>query len=145
MEAMLRDGTPDDLYAEAICVVTAPEMFGCCNSMPIGKLSERQMRAISEYIDVSYGRSITISDLTKVVGLGRFHFARLLKNATGRSPYQFVTAIRMDRAATMLATSQLSVEAIASTVGFNSASQFGRAFRKIVGQSPQVFRRSSYG
>jgi hypothetical protein len=43
-------------------MVAALEMFECRNSTPIGKLSERQMRTVSKYIEVSYGRSITISD-----------------------------------------------------------------------------------
>lgn len=54
----------------------------------------------------------------------------------------FVQSVRMTRAANLLVTTDLSVNAIAREVGYHHSSNFARVFRKTYNKMPLVFRRS---
>ena len=140
LQTLLADGVSDDLYAEALCMTAALELMQHRSEAPSRRLSEKQMKLILDYLEVNHGRSLNISELAQLTGLSWFHFARMFKTTTGRSPYQFVTEDRINRATKLLVAGRMPIEVVASTVGFNSASQFGRAFRKVVGETPRAFR-----
>jgi AraC family transcriptional regulator len=67
---------------------------------------------------------------------------RAFKKATGLSPYAYVTAKRIDRAREFLDARELTVEQIATLVGFPTSAQFRRAFRTRVGCSASQYRRT---
>jgi AraC family transcriptional regulator len=108
---------------------------------PAGRLSQRQIDAVLAQIDANLATNIGVSDLARTVDLSRFHFARAFKCTTGQSPYGFILSQRIERALLLLRTGNAPVEEVARAVGFSSASQFGRAFRKSVGEAPQAYRR----
>ncbi|MBX9468276.1 MAG: helix-turn-helix transcriptional regulator [Rhizobium sp.] len=60
---------------------------------------------------------------------------------SGKTPVQYVTLRRIERAQRMLAETRLPVAAIAKACGFSGASQFGRTFRSVVGTTPLAYRR----
>lgn len=61
----------------------------------------------------------------------------------GTSWHRYLRAVRMQRAAVMLANSSLSISAIGQRVGYSARPQFVRAFEKHCGISPQAFREAS--
>jgi transcriptional regulator GlxA family with amidase domain len=73
-------------------------------------------------------------------GLPERSFIRRFTKATGRTPLDYVQALRLEGAKQLLETSDLSVEAIAEEVGYQDTSFFGRLFRRKVGLTPQQYR-----
>lgn len=69
-------------------------------------------------------------------------FARKFKDETGQSPYQWVLHRRVQRAEEYLERTDLSVELIASRVGFASGGALRQHFTRIRGVPPQSYRRS---
>jgi transcriptional regulator GlxA family with amidase domain len=67
-------------------------------------------------------------------------FKRRFTMATGMSPLEYVHALRLEEAKQMLATGDLSVEAIAQEVGYQDAAFFGRLFRRKVAMTPAQYR-----
>jgi AraC family transcriptional regulator len=122
-------------------MVAALEITKWAGQIPAGRLSQRQIDTVLAQIDANLATNIGVSDLARAVGLSRFHFARAFKNTTGKSPYSFIVSQRIQRAVRMLQMGNAPVEEVARAVGFSSASQFGRAFRKMVGEAPQAYRR----
>jgi AraC family transcriptional regulator len=141
MQETLASGAPDDLYAEIICMMAAVEITKWGGQIPAGRLSQRQIDTVLAQIDANLVANIRVSDLARSIDLSRFHFARAFKNTIGQSPYNFIVSRRIERAVRMLQVGSAPVEEVARAVGFSSASQFGRAFRKAVGEAPQAFRR----
>lgn len=59
------------------------------------------------------------------------------------SPLDYVHTLRLEEAKQMLETKDLPVEAIASEVGYEDSSFFGRLFHRKVGITPAQYRRRS--
>ena len=69
------------------------------------------------------------------------HFQHLFKKDTGEGFKTFVRALRMTKARKMLADRTLQVKEVAAAVGYNSASDFTRDFKKCFGSPPSRSRR----
>ncbi len=105
-------------------------------------LSSVQMNRIRAYITEHMDKSITINMLADVVGLSMWHFLRRFAATEGISPHVFLTRVRLQRARTLLAESEMSIVEIALEVGM-SHSHFSRTFMTNFGHSPTEFRRQS--
>ena len=69
------------------------------------------------------------------------HARRLFARSTGKTPLQYLTAMRIDAARQMLAAGGLSVKEVAQRVGLPDAFYFSRLFRKTAGISPTEYAR----
>jgi AraC-like DNA-binding protein len=94
-----------------------------------------------QYLTLQYTKSISIEHMSTMLGYHRTHFCKLFKQTTGFSPMQYLLKIRMRRAELLLATS-MTIDQIASSVGFSDALYFSRKFRKWSGQSPSEYRKT---
>lgn len=142
LQALLRDDAADDLHAESLCLLSAVEVFGVLAD-PGGRLSDRQVALVREYVEAHLHASISLAEMATVANLSRFHFSRAFKLATGQSPTAYVRARRIERSKLLLADGKLPMDAVAAAVGFNGAAQFRRVFRDVVGMPPQKFRTTS--
>jgi AraC family transcriptional regulator len=131
------------LQAEGLCLIAALEVFGIVSSPDTGRLSERQMSQVRSFVDEHMDQPISLSDMAQAAGLSRFHFSRAFKATTGESPYRFVATLRVEAASRILRASDLPLETVAASVGFNSTVQLRRAFQDRMGMSPQAFQRQS--
>ena len=97
---------------------------------------------VTQYIDGNLRRALRLAELSSVVHMSPFHFARLFKERTSVSPHRYVIRRRIDHAMTLLTAGGPSVESIARTVGFRSAAHFTTTFRRVVGVTPSEYRRA---
>jgi AraC family transcriptional activator of mtrCDE len=84
----------------------------------------------------------TLDLLADSAAMSRSTFAAAFSEAHGRSPMVYLREVRMRRAAALLGGTDLTVDQIASRVGYSSRSQFSRAFSSQFGESPTASRRS---
>ncbi len=77
-----------------------------------------------------------ISDLAERLGVSREHLSRVFKEQTGVSPLEFAERERMRLAAQTLRGGRTTCKEMASRLGYESASSFARAFKRIYGRSP---------
>ncbi|MFT4032563.1 MAG: two-component regulator propeller domain-containing protein [Siphonobacter sp.] len=77
--------------------------------------------------------------LAEQLSLSRTQLFRKIKALTNQSVHEFVTTIRLNKAATFLLESQLTVAEIAFLVGYADSTIFGRNFQKQFGQTPKKF------
>lgn len=85
-------------------------------------------------------RHHSLESLAEEALMSRSAFAQDFAARFGRTPMSFVRDVRMRRGAELLRATGLSVDAVASRVGFSSRSHFSRAFREYFGRSPARFR-----
>lgn len=142
LQALVQSPDPDDLQAESLCLLAAIEVLNVIIGSENGRLSERQFRRVFDFIAEHLHENFGVTELADVAGLTRFHFSRAFKNVTGRSPYSYVLAYRVEQSIPLLEDPRLSLEAVARAVGFHSVVQFSRAFRELKGLSPAAYRRS---
>ncbi|UTW55904.1 AraC family transcriptional regulator [Kordiimonas sp. SCSIO 12610] len=85
----------------------------------------------------------TVEDLAKSAGMSRTAFAEQFSKLTGLTPMQYVTVWRIQKAQRMLIENDVSVEWVASQVGYESVAAFSRVFKKIAGEGPGAYRRNN--
>jgi AraC-like DNA-binding protein len=82
----------------------------------------------------------TLAALAEIAGMSRSVFAERFAGALDVPPMEFLTRFRLDRAAGLLARSELPVKTVAARVGYRSRSSFTRAFTLRHGVGPAEFR-----
>jgi len=95
--------------------------------------------AVLEYVRGHLSEPLTVADLAEQVSLSPSAFAHLFREVTGRSPYQFVKEIRLDKARELLIDGQLTVARVAQAVGYASVSHFISEFRGRFGVTPRTY------
>jgi AraC-like DNA-binding protein len=86
-------------------------------------------------------RPWTVAVLARTVSMSRSAFAERFRELVGETPLDHLTQWRMVRAANMLlANRPMKLAAIASAVGYESESSFGKVFSRIMGISPGRYR-----
>jgi transcriptional regulator GlxA family with amidase domain len=66
---------------------------------------------------------------------------RRFRGSVGRTPVQYLQAVRIERAKRLLATGGESADEIAAMVGYADATAFFKAFRELTGLTPGEYRR----
>lgn len=98
-----------------------------------------------EYINENYMNKLTIDSLCAMCHLSATHFRRLFISIMGTSPLAFINQTRIERACTLLKTTELPILEIAAEVGFTSLSSFNRAFTSSMKLSPRAYRNADPG
>lgn len=93
-----------------------------------------------EYLANNYMKHIDMNKLASSLGVTYRHLSRIYKQETGLTITKDLNGIRIDHAKTMLENSDLSVNEIASNVGFSSASYFCKVFYEHVFLSPTQYK-----
>jgi AraC-like DNA-binding protein len=85
--------------------------------------------------------TFTVAELAELAGMSRTVFAARFVEALAKPPFEFLTRLRLERAAQLLTTTELPVKSVAAQVGYASRSSFTRAFLATYGAAPKTFRR----
>lgn len=93
------------------------------------------------YIREHLQEEIRVKDLADCAALSEFHFSRWFKSRTGASPYEYITAMRVNEAKVCLKATDRPLAVVAGECGFASEGNFNRAFRRHTGVTPGAFRR----
>lgn len=70
------------------------------------------------------------------------HLFRLFKSLVDKSPMQFLADLRIQHACELLKSTNLSIEQVAQCVGYQDGTSFSHRFRKSLGLSPGIWKRS---
>jgi len=87
--------------------------------------------------------AFTLPELAEIAGMSRSVFAAGFAETLKQPPIEFLKTLRLARAATLLAESELPIKAIAASVGYESRSSFTRAFVAYHGAAPAAFRAAA--
>jgi AraC-like DNA-binding protein len=88
-----------------------------------------------------FAQDIGLQSLADTLGLSRFHFCAAFRMATGYTPYEWLTRVRMEMARKLLADPAMRITEVALSVGYHTPSAFAASFRRHVGVAPSDFRR----
>ena len=101
-------------------------------------VQDMRLRQLVELIDSKpHGN---IKDWAGMLRLSKSHLQRLFKQATGLALGQLLVEKRLQRAANLLTSTNLSVKEIACAVGYEHGSSFTRAFERRFERAPRQYR-----
>lgn len=101
-----------------------------------------KIKPVLEYIDTHFSETISLEDLAKIAGMNPKYFCRVFYSLTHYTPMNYVNFYRIEQAAYMLDTTDLSVTAIGMECGFWESSHFTKVFRKHKGTTPKKYRQN---
>ena len=110
-----------------------------------GGLPAWQARRVSAHVEGNIAARIHIKQLARLVGLSASHFCRAFKCSFGASPRDYVLRRRIEVAQALMLTTPAPLSAIAVSCGMCDQQHFTRSFRRIVGESPSMWRRARQG
>jgi AraC-like DNA-binding protein len=106
-------------------------------------LAHPQMAEALRLMHTEPGRAWTVPELARAVSMSRSAFAGRFRELVGATPLDHLTQWRMVRAAGMIREGHpLKLAALASAVGYESESAFGKVFRRVMGVSPGKYRHA---
>ena len=108
-------------------------------------LADQRMRAAIGAMHAEPGRKWTLAALAKVAGMSRSSFAVRFKDTVGEPAMDYLTRWRMMLASDRLANGATPIALVAPTVGYESESAFGAAFKRVMGCSPRQFAKAAAG
>ncbi|MBD1840044.1 helix-turn-helix transcriptional regulator [Coleofasciculus sp. FACHB-64] len=139
------DGLSDRLYAESMANALAVHLLRHYSTRRreirsySGRLPSHKLQQAIDYIQAHLAEDVSLEAIATELGMSQYYFARLFKQSTGYSPYQYVIKRRIERAQELMMQEQQSIVNVALQVGFTSQSQFGRHFKRLTGVTPKRF------
>jgi len=91
------------------------------------------------YMDSNYHEAIDLHAIADQAYFSRYHFIRLFSKIYGKTPHQYLTGVRMDKAQLLLQT-DMPVQQVCFAVGFDSLGSFTSLFKRHVGVNPAQYR-----
>jgi xylan 1,4-beta-xylosidase len=111
---------------------------------PVSRQSSRavmQLREAMNYINENLNRKLTLKEIADKAYLTETYFSSLFKKYNGISPWDYVMIKRVEVAIEMLKTTSLTKLEIAERCGFESSSNFYKAFAKVTGKTPSEYTK----
>ncbi|MBX5461301.1 MAG: helix-turn-helix transcriptional regulator [Steroidobacteraceae bacterium] len=96
---------------------------------------------MAAHIEANLASTIRLSDLAKLVKLSHSHFCRAFKESFGQPAHAYVMRRRVELAQGLMLTTSEPLSRIAATCGMADQAHFCKLFRRLVGETPNVWRR----
>jgi transcriptional regulator GlxA family with amidase domain len=106
-----------------------------------GGLATWQVRRLNLFIEARLEQPIRLKELSEISKLSIAYFSRAFKQTFGKTPHFHVMQRRLDRAETLMLTTDLLLGDIAARCGFADQAHLSRHFRRQYAKSPAAWRR----
>jgi len=121
--------------------LSSPKLGALPARAPANPLRPAVMRRVEEFVQADLAGEISLESLASVACMSVDHFLRSFRAASGVTPYQYVLALRLRKAAVMLKAGKAPIGAIALQCGFGNPSHFSVKFHAHFGVSPSRYRQ----
>jgi len=99
------------------------------------------IKSIIEYTELNFQQDINIKVLASQFYVNADYLGRLFKSEVGLTYTNYLNKIRLEKAKYLLLNSHMKISDISKQVGYTNTNYFFTIFKKIIGTSPQDFRR----
>jgi AraC family transcriptional regulator len=105
-------------------------------------LDPRRLERVKDFLSSGVESELSLDDIAERACLSRHHFVRAFKLSTEKTPYRYLSDLRIERAKVLLMQAD-SVDEIAGRLQFANSANFARAFRRSTGVSPTDYRATA--
>ncbi len=114
------------------------------NSNSANGESPDYIKEISRYIKHNYTEEINLDNLSAEFNISKFHLQRTFKEKIGMSPSKYLLNIRINRAKSLLRSTNMSINEISENIGIES-NYFIQLFKNSEGMTPKQYRNNWCG
>lgn len=108
-------------------------------------ITDPRLARVLEMMSARMAEPLTLDELAAEGGISKFHFVRVFRRRTGRTPHAMLQALRLDAARRMLASGDLPVAVVACRCGFGTGQRLTTAFTRRFGLPPTRWRAAHRG
>ena len=117
------------------------EFSKCCHShYSKNKTGIKYLSLATDYIEKNYSKKISVDDIAINSGVSKFYLQKLFREYKNTSINTFLNNYRIEKCKTLLSTTDLSINEIATMTGFMNRQTLLYTFKNTVGISPQKYR-----
>lgn len=98
------------------------------------------IKKVIDYMNENYINGISCTELSKLINTGKFNFIRTFKSKIGKTPYEYLLDLKIEKAKKMIKTNAYTITEISLMCGFSSHSHFTSTFKKRTGISPTEYK-----
>ena len=102
-----------------------------------------RLRPVMDYIREHYSEKIYIETLADMVTLSPDYFTKMFKDSIGKTPIDYINAMRINDSLHMLALTDTPVADISDRLGFSGPNYFHKIFKSYMDTSPLAYRKSA--
>lgn len=130
--------SPVGMYAAAYTMVDEIARDYEKKGMKLGKFSKNigEIEKTIAYMTEHYDEHITVEELAQMTYISASHYYKVFNGVTGRSPMDYLTDVRVEKARELLVMTNFSIADIAAKCGFESPAYFSYVYRKNKGYPP---------
>lgn len=143
LNALEEMDTRDRKYIDAAVNMIEMAASYLCLSRTIKKKSYILSAQLKEYIDNHLSEDLSIQNLCDKMFMSKTKLYKLSMKTFNMGCSEYITLKRIEKAKTLLESSDKNIYTIAEEVGFNDANYFSRIFKKIVGITPGEYKKNS--
>lgn len=96
---------------------------------------------VMEFLQQNFNQEYSLKDLAALAEISPYHFIRVFKKHTGKTPFAYLMEVRIEKAKEMLKNENRTITEICFCCGFNNLNHFSNAFRRQVGLLPSKYRQ----
>ena len=96
---------------------------------------------IIQYVNSNYSEDICLTALCREIGYNVQYVSRVFKTQIGLSFSDYLKRVRVQKACSLLLSTEMTVQQIVNKVGYSNMAFFYRAFKEITGETPADFRK----
>ncbi len=102
-----------------------------------------RLRPAIEYINDNYNQKMYIEELSGMITVSPDYFTKMFKESMGKTPVDYINAIRVNTAMRLLCETDKSMIEIADEIGFCNPNYFHKIFKQYMDVSPLAYRKST--
>lgn len=133
--AAMGEGLKKEILFRVLCSENASSLYSLMMKNSNLSRIERAVKTIHS----NYAKPISVNELASMVNMSTSAFHRAFKDVTTTSPIQYIKKTRLSKAREMFLMGGTRVSETARAVGYESATQFSREFKRYFGHSPAEF------
>ena len=102
-----------------------------------------RLAPVLNYISESFKEKIYIEKLADMINVSSDYFTKMFKESIGKTPIDYINAMRVNYAMELLCTTEMSMSEIADIIGFCNPNYFHKIFKQYINVSPLAYRKMS--
>lgn len=137
--------SPDNIKASLLIHNLLYELYKITttiqNTKNITPVQETIINTTLKYIAKNYKNDLDIDTICSEVSFSKYYFCKIFKEHMGVTIHQYVNEFRVEKSKDLLTYSKLSINAIATSVGFKSTLTYSRCFERSMHMTPTEYRK----
>ncbi len=100
-----------------------------------------QLKPVLEYIETHFSEPVSLTELSGIIGMNPKYFCRFFSSLTQQTPMNYVNYYRIEQAANLLSSTDMTVTEVGLECGFNDTCHFVKTFKKHKGITPKQYQK----